>query len=261
MSFAAMAHASPAGETPWVEVMPEVNLRLISTDTMTLDGTTWVGLEIDMPDTYKTYWRVPGESGIPPTLAFSTSGSPIAHEIAWPFPRRETEDGYLDHAYYGHTVLPVELEVESAPLAIEANATLGICSDVCVPVSVQFSHLVSFAAPDRGNMLRMQQARAEVPLAVEAGGPFGDAHLLPEERMLVVELSDPAFDPETTLADIAGRSLLFGHPTLNASGDQLHFPLLGRPDLAGLHGAPLHLSFMAEDGPHEVVRTLSVVTP
>jgi DsbC/DsbD-like thiol-disulfide interchange protein len=41
-----------------------VKLRLISTGQIKANGTTLVGLEIDMPETSKTYWRVPGDTGL-----------------------------------------------------------------------------------------------------------------------------------------------------------------------------------------------------
>src|SRR5258708_7549343 len=54
-----------AGATPWQDVAPGARLRLISSDTRAADGTTTIGLELDMPDADKTYWRLPGETGIP----------------------------------------------------------------------------------------------------------------------------------------------------------------------------------------------------
>ena len=57
-----------AGATAWQELAPGVKLRLVASDTLSADGTTLAALELDMPAGTKTYWRVPGESGIPTEL-------------------------------------------------------------------------------------------------------------------------------------------------------------------------------------------------
>ena len=63
LAFLAFAAPSLAAETPWQEVAPGVRLRLIADNVLSPDGTTLLGLEVDMPPGYKTYWRVPGETG------------------------------------------------------------------------------------------------------------------------------------------------------------------------------------------------------
>ena len=55
-----------AGETPWQEVVPGVQLRLVSTGVVKPDGKTLFGLEIEMPDNTKTYWRVPAKPASQP---------------------------------------------------------------------------------------------------------------------------------------------------------------------------------------------------
>src|SRR4051794_13151584 len=96
-----------AGETAWQEVAPGVNLRLISSGQIKPDGTTLVGLELDMPETNKTYWRVPGETGLPTELDFSGSTGVHGHKILWPYPTRHETADYLDYVYFGPVVLPV----------------------------------------------------------------------------------------------------------------------------------------------------------
>ena len=63
-----------AAETPWQEVAPGARVRLISSDVLKPGNTTMVALEIDMPVGTNTYWRVPGETGIPTMFDFAGSG-------------------------------------------------------------------------------------------------------------------------------------------------------------------------------------------
>src|SRR6476660_63422 len=89
ISMLALASPAIAAETPWQEIAPGVKLRLISNDTLRADGTTLAGLELDMPQSMKTYWRVPGEAGIPTELDFSGSSGVAGDQMLWPYPRIE----------------------------------------------------------------------------------------------------------------------------------------------------------------------------
>lgn len=258
LAFITLVSPVAAGETPWREVAPDVQMRLISTDILSAEGVTWVGIEILMPEATKTYWRVPGESGIPPAFDFSASRGIAGYTVAWPFPRRDTSGGYLDHAYYGHLVLPLELEVDAETARIEAEITLGICSDVCIPVSVEFSHDLAFAAPDRAQALRIDQALAEVPLLLEEDAALGEAVFETAEKILTVAVNDPTFPVEEIIADIAGKMLLFGAPERQQHGQTLVFPLYGKADPSALENARVHFTFPSADGPYEIVRDLTV---
>src|SRR3569833_661115 len=92
-----------AGATPWQEIAPGVKARLVSADKLS-DGTLLAGLQLDMPANTKTYWRVPGETGIPSEFDFSASVGLTSGTIEWPYPQIDRSQGYLDYVYYGQTV-------------------------------------------------------------------------------------------------------------------------------------------------------------
>lgn len=261
--FALLALLAPGpalgGETLWQEVMPDVSIRLISADAVDAGNRVWIALEIDMPETINTYWRIPGESGIPPQFDFSGSAGIGEHEIAWPYPTRRENEAYLDHAYYGHTVLPIAIEVKGDAPVVELAAVLGICSEVCVPVSMDFTLRIDPGAPDHPNMLRIEQARAQVPIAWTGPDVIGDVVYDTGTGALVASLDDPAFPARTAIADIAGRMLLFGPPV--AKEGALHFPLFGRPPSGLEEGETVHITFTGPDGPYEIVRPLGLGAP
>lgn len=233
-------------------------MRLVTTDAKTPAGTLWAALEIDMPVSTKTYWRVPGEAGIPPRFDFSGSSDIGGHTIAWPYPTRGETASYLDHAYYGRAVLPLELEVTGDAPVIALNAQLGICSDICIPVSADFELPLDLEEPDRANALRIDQARAKVPLHWEGEELIGDVRFAPDEAVLIAELEVDGFPAQTAIADIAGRSLLFGAPDVDPVDRTLRFPLLGKVQADLSEGEPVHITFMADDGPYEIIRPLGL---
>lgn len=246
-----------AGETPWQEVAPGVNIRMISTGQVKPDGTTLVALELDMPAGTKTYWRVPGETGLPTDLDFSANAQVKSHEMLWPYPIREEQDGYLDYAYFGDTVLPVELTLAPGANAAEVAATMGICSDICVPAQAHFTLPLDDATPDRANGLRIRQALAMVPIDwTDPRQPVGDVTYDAAAAMLVVPVGDDAVDRDSLIASTASGVPVFGAPQISRESSVVLIPVLGDIEESDLVGQTVQLSFTTGMGAFELARTV-----
>ena len=247
-----------AAETPWQEVAPGARARLISSDVLKSDGTTMLALELDMPATSNTYWRVPGETGIPMTLDFTGSTAVAGHEVLWPFPTLETKAGYVDFVYRGPTVLPVELKLEGKAADLKVEAFLGICSEICVPVTASFELPLDFVQPDRAQGLRIAQAVALTPIDWEdPREPIDWVGFDPSADALAVRISDPGVDPLSLIADAGESGQLFGAPQKSPDGKIVLLPLLGGEDGRDVEGMPIRLTFMTEMGPYSVERRVS----
>ncbi|WP_417580070.1 protein-disulfide reductase DsbD domain-containing protein [Pelagibacterium sp.] len=254
MTFALVATGA-AEETAWVEVAPDVSVRLVSSGVPDADGIVWMGLDIDMPADTKTYWRVPGETGLPLIFDIARSSGIDSVQIAWPYPTREITDGYLDHAFYGHVLLPLAVTVSDNSPSLVAEITMGICSDICVPANVSLELAPALDMPDSSNQHRIGQALANVPLPHDGADILGDASFDMSTEAITVALLDPGFDHASMIADIANTTLVFGKPELIAPG-QLSFALLGRSGPETLRGAVAHFTFENESGPFEITRLL-----
>lgn len=257
--YLVLLFASPpamGGETPWQEVAPNVHLRLISTGQISADNRALVGMEIDMPPTHKTYWRVPGDTGLPTELDFAGSTGVVAHEILWPYPTRDETPSYLDYVYYGPTVLPIELSVDAAAPSLSVSAVLGICSDICVPAHAQFALNLDDMMPDRANALRLRQALSLTPLPWDEGhAPIGAVDYSAATQMLAVQVTQADFDPLSIVAATASGEPMFGAPQKSPEPDLVLIPVLGKP--VDLVGQAIQLIFQTNSGAFEVVRTVS----
>lgn len=247
-----------AGETDWVDVAPDARLRLIASGVLT-DDKTFVALEIDMPEHMKTYWRIPGETGIPTQVDIAESEHVAAHQILWPYPLREKKDGYVDFVYYGPTVLPIELMLGEGARQIEADVVMGICDEICVPVRTSFKLDLDFSRPDKGHGLRIRQALAEVPIAwSEAEEPVGEVWFDAEEGRVNVALNTSAVDPATLIVDNGNPSILFSMPQKSREGGVISFELLARGAKDGLHDRPVRLTFQSVNGAFELSRIVQL---
>jgi len=257
-----LASPTQGAETEWQTLAPDVRVRLIASELLRSDGTTLAALEIDMPVSTKTYWRVPGETGFATELDLAGSVGVTWNEIVWPYPLLETKGGYTDFVYYGQTVLPIELKVESERPVLKAAVLMGICSDICVPAQANFILPLEFSAPDRGQGLRINQALALAPIDWDGPRePIGDVTFDAAQKTLVVPVSDPQIDPLSVIAEADGAGLLFGAPQKSRDGKLVHLPLLGGDAGEGLVGHLIQITFMTSMGPFELSRRIVPSTP
>ncbi len=126
-SFAA---ASPS-EMAQIEVLPGWEQA---------DGNRVVGLHIKLQPGWKTYWRAPGDAGIPPLIDLSGSSNLHAMAPAWPTPHVFSQNGMRSVGYLDEVILPVILTPRDAgaPIALSGQMQIGICKDVCVPAELSF---------------------------------------------------------------------------------------------------------------------------
>jgi len=249
---------SSGAETDWQEVAPGVLLRLVSAGTVKPDGRQMLGLEIDMPQTTKTYWRVPGETGMPTQLDFSLSRGVSGYAVQWPYPIREEGENYLDYVYRGPTLLPVTVQTTGVAQPIALSVVMGVCSEICIPVQASFE-LPAAGGSDPVNSLRIKQAQALVPIPWD-GDPaaVGAVRFDAAANALVVALDDPAIDPASLIAATEDGELLFGAPQKSPEPNLVLIPLLGKTDGIDLESQTVQLTFMTEMGAYEVARVVEM---
>ena len=92
-------------------------------------------LVVDLEPGWKTYWRSPGEVGLPPTFDWSESKNLQDVQVLWPAPTRFDAFGIENFGYQDRVVFPLRVALSEAGKAAEAVLALDllVCSDVCVP--------------------------------------------------------------------------------------------------------------------------------
>jgi DsbC/DsbD-like thiol-disulfide interchange protein len=248
-----------AGATAWQELASGASVRLISSDR--LDGDTMLaGLELRLPASTNTYWRFPGDSGIPTTLDLSGSKGVAASEVLWPFPGIETISGYRDFVYRGALVLPIRLKaIPGATLDVQIS--LGVCSDICIPTRARLTLPLDAAKPDSAEAIRIDQALADIPIAWDQPGqPFGGVTLSLDGKGVVIANPDPSIDPESLIADSGKPDIVFTAPQKSPDGALWTLEAEGGVTLSGLAGQPVQFTFMTPHGPYEVTRPVAAAT-
>lgn len=113
------------------------------------DGTHMAALKVSLAEGWKTYWRAPGEAGIPPQFDWSGSDNLAGVEVEWPTPRQTMTNGMRTIGYAQDLVLPLRLtpRQDGQPIRLRAEVEIGVCRDICVPVTTD---LAQDLPPDRG---------------------------------------------------------------------------------------------------------------
>ena len=225
------------------------------------DGTVMAGLEITLAPGWKTYWRAPGDVGIPPMFDWTRSRNLRGVEISWPTPQVFRQNGSRTIGYQDRVVLPISIAPRRNGTPVRLNGTLdiGICGDVCVPVRVSIKETLENHARKPDPLIAA--ALADRPFSpTEAGlkgtrcdvSPLQDGMALRAEFMMpstggremaVVETGDPmvwASEPKITRK---GGKLVAEFELLHANGgsfaidrSSLRFTILGTSHAVDIQG-------------------------
>jgi DsbC/DsbD-like thiol-disulfide interchange protein len=105
------------------------------------------GIGMQIQQGWKTYWRNPGDSGVPPRFDFSKSDNVEAVTVLWPAPTK-FDDGAGGHSlgYHNQIVLPLRIVAKNAdkPVTLRADINYAVCEKICIPVEANAE--LSFAS-------------------------------------------------------------------------------------------------------------------
>lgn len=142
------ASAAPLA-SPWAE-HAVVQARLISgASALGESGAVALGLHIELEDGWKTYWRTPGDSGLPPKFDWSASENLAAVDVAWPAPDRFDAPGDSTLGYDREVVFPLKVKAAdpARPLDLSLSLDYAVCEEVCVPVHAELTLHVPAGTP------------------------------------------------------------------------------------------------------------------
>ena len=130
------------------------------------------GIAFQLQPGWKTYWRSPGDSGVPPRFDFSKSDNVEAVTIMWPAPLK-FDDGAGGHSigYRDQIVLPLRIVAKAAdkPVTLRAEINYAVCEKLCIPVEASAElGLNSVASTEDANL---RAALDTVPKPANIGDP------------------------------------------------------------------------------------------
>lgn len=205
--FLAAASSALAAATEWHDAQNS-RFRLISASgvpDMPKD-TIVAGVEIQLAEGWKTYWRSPGD-GLATEVNVSASENVAGATLLWPAPERiEGAGGVTSYGYKGSLVLPIRLKASNPGqnVLLRVELIYGVCADICIPVE-GVAELSIPAQDDSEHAAALANAIGKVPYSqadgVYCSHRFTDARLKAGDdgAVLVIET---AYDTGVTGRDI-----------------------------------------------------------
>lgn len=134
------------------------------------DGTHTAALRLRLAPGWKTYWRTPGDGGIPPRFDWATSENISSVSMHWPTPQVFWQNGMRSIGYDEALILPLRFRTDDpeAPIVIDGTVEIGVCEEVCVPVMLEIGGVLPADAATRDG--RIAAALADRPMTREEAG-------------------------------------------------------------------------------------------
>jgi DsbC/DsbD-like thiol-disulfide interchange protein len=170
----ATAAEPPALASPWASE-PHARARLIAGGRPpgAPAGTFAAGVEIELADGWKTYWRNPGSSGVPPLFEWSDAENLASAEVRYPAPGRQADRGGDTIGYNHRLVLPLVVRPADPGRDIKLKVLLeyGVCKDICIPVQAHLDLVIPADAEKQPIATGLARAFDRVPRPLSARRP------------------------------------------------------------------------------------------
>ena len=225
----AIGTPADASTSPWrhadpIDGTPPLSARLIApANGITADQRTFdAGLQFKLAPGWKTYWRSPGEVGLPPVINWENSIGIADVSLDFPAPKRFTAFEIENFGYDDATVLPLTIQrtADGSDTLLKLNANFLVCADICVPAFVDL------------NLMLPEIDAADLAINEEAARTLSlfQTKVPDDGRRSGIELTRVAVDPSGTRLEIAARARdAFDNPDIFPElGDNTPF---GRPEI------------------------------
>jgi DsbC/DsbD-like thiol-disulfide interchange protein len=265
LGLAGVLPARAQDASAWQKEAHAATRLLAGTAFKTADVTALrAGIEITLDSGWKTYWRYPGDSGVPPSFDFTGSDNVKSAQVEFPAPERFSDEaGGNSIGYMGDVILPLRVVPADAdrPVALHVKVNYAACGTLCVPTQATLDLTLTGHGADEA---RLEKAEQQVPKRVALGASGGNALAIlsvhrepgvPHERV-DVEVAAPAGAPVALFAEgpTPEWALPVPEPAGSAKGPtrRFTFELDGLPSGAQAKGATLTLTAVSGDNAIEV---------
>lgn len=218
------------------------------------DGKLRAALDIRLEPGWKTYWRDPGESGIPPMVDVASPEGSAGVEIGYPAPQR-FNDGYSTWVGYdGPVSLALTIDLPAGARKLSASVLVGICETICIPLQADLALDLGDDTNGQADADLVDAAFAALP---RGAGPSFEASLGDvSETRIVVDTRAPSTQ-DISLFVASSGNWLFGTPTRlgNSNSTAFEVPVFAAPDAPS---APQLIHYILAAGGDAVAGTFEI---
>ncbi|MBM7068517.1 protein-disulfide reductase DsbD domain-containing protein [Actibacterium sp. 188UL27-1] len=191
----------------------------------TKTGNRMSGLHLSLAPGWKTYWRSPGDAGIPPQFSWRGSKNLKGVKVHWPSPSVYNTNGMRTVGYSRNVVLPLTVVPRdpSQPVRLKGRIDVGVCEVVCVPMTLKLDTQLDGKGQSD---LNIHQALATLPVPADRAGVSRVVCAISPTRdgiKLSAQITMPQISPsEVVLVETHDPRIWVAEPKARRKGDVLY---------------------------------------
>jgi thiol:disulfide interchange protein DsbD len=184
------------------------------------------GLLLKMAPGWHTYWKFPGDAGLPTEMKWQLPAGWTAGPIQWPIPQKFNEPGDIQvYGYHDEVLLMVPLtppaRIDSTSVHLAAQADWLVCEKICIPGNGQVAldlPVGSQSAPANSEIFAKYRDRLPRALPASAAGALHWTRQSNELRLTIAD-KNLAQSQEVDFFPLPEASTVIGHPRREQAGD------------------------------------------
>jgi DsbC/DsbD-like thiol-disulfide interchange protein len=263
----AASHAAVAEEASRWDGDARNAMRLIAGSSARGSGAPLrAGIEIRLAPGWHTYWRYPGDAGVPPRFDFAGSQNVKAVEVHWPAPQRLPEEAVTVIGYTGNVILPLTIvpQDRAKPVMLRLKLDYAVCEKLCIPAEGKAELMLSGGPSSQDAALVAAEARVPKKITLGEGAPLAIKSVRRENSgprpRVVVDVAAPAGEAVALFAEGPTPEWALPVPaTVAGAGagiQRFAFELDGAPSGQGYDGIAITLTARAGNNAIEVATRL-----
>ncbi|WP_299718520.1 protein-disulfide reductase DsbD domain-containing protein [Tardiphaga sp.] len=216
------------------------------------------GIAFQLQPGWHTYWRNPGDSGVPPRFDFSKSDNVEAVTVLWPAPKKfEDGAGGQSLGYVKHVVMPLRVVAKDAgkPVTLRAAISYAVCEKLCIPVEAQAELAFTSVASTEDAALTAALDTVPKPATLGDPNPLTIRDVKRDGKNVLVDVVAPDGGDPSLFVEGPTPEWALPVPKLQAHSPagvkRFEFELDGLPPGASADGAALKLTLVGADKAYE----------
>ena len=216
------------------------------------------GIAFQLQPGWKTYWRTPGDSGVPPRFDFSKSENVEAVTVLWPAPTKfDDGSGGYSLGYHDQVVLPLRIVAKSTdkPVTLRAAISYAVCEKLCIPVDANLELAFNNVASTQDSALFAALDTVPKPANVGDPNPLTIRDVKRDGKKVFVDVVTPDARPVNLFVEgpTPDWSLPIPAPVEHSPPGvkRFAFELDGLPPGASPDGAALKLTLVGAERSYE----------
>lgn len=203
-AFLCVGTTARAATSDWVDNQGgRMRLVVLAPDA---EGHIRAALQIEPQPGWITYWREPGQSGIPPQVTLAANTGMTLEKTGYPIPKKITVGSIQEIGYDGPVTLPLDFSIKGKmPAKLELTAFIGLCKEICIPFQAEYSlPLPTSEQPTTHELALLDAAKASLPQAPSSDFALESHSLSADAKSLSLHLILPDATGEAPAIYVTG---------------------------------------------------------